>query len=300
MFLPDRRGQVLALRLSFVALVALAAWWSLRGQADEIAVALTSVPWWRLALSTGLVAVGLGVTGLLWRRVLAAHGGHVPLRAAAYIFFVGQLGKYVPGSVWSVGVHAAMTRTFGVAPRTTVSTSLTFLALHVATGLLLGGAALPWLDLGGEIGQVLQIALAGLCLAGGTVVLMPGVLRWTARRTLGLRIDWDASDSVRAAALMAVTWAFYAGALLPLLAQPGLDLLWPLAAAFALGYVVGVAVPVAPAGLGAREVVFLAVMTPALGVADAAALAVLARLVHTAADFLVAGLSWQVRHADQR
>lgn len=281
-------------------MVALAAWWSLRGQADEITAALTSVPGWRLALSTGLVGVGLGVTGLLWRHVLAAHGAHLPLRAAACIFFVGQLGKYVPGSVWSVGVQAAMTRAFGVAPRTTVSTSLTFLALHVATGLVLGGAALPWLDLGGTIGSELQTAVAVVCLVVGATAMAPQVVRRATRRVLGLQVEWRGLDSLRAGALMALSWVLYVAALLLLLPRPGVDLVWPLAAAFALGYVAGVAVPVAPAGLGAREFVFLAVMAPAVGVADAAALALLARVVHTAADFLVAGLSWQARHAEQR
>src|ERR1700744_5457357 len=37
-----------------------------------------------------------------WRALLASLGSPLPLRAAARVMFVGQLGKYVPGSIWPV------------------------------------------------------------------------------------------------------------------------------------------------------------------------------------------------------
>lgn len=54
--------------------------------------------------------------------------------------------------------------------------------------------------------------------------------------------------------------------------------------AFALSYAVGVVVVVAPAGVGAREAIFILLLTP---------LALLARVVHTAADALLAA-GWSV------
>ena len=62
--------------------------------------------------------------------------------------------------------------------------------------------------------------------------------------------------------------------------------------AFALAYAVGVVVVVAPAGVGAREALFVLLLTPLLGVAEATALALLARVVHTAADGIMAAGWW--------
>ena len=58
-------------------------------------------------------------------------------------------------------------------------------------------------------------------------------------------------------------------------------------------YAVGVVVVVAPAGVGAREAVFVLLLTPLTSVAAATALALLARVVHTAADGLMAA-GWSV------
>ena len=60
-------------------------------------------------------------------------------------------------------------------------------------------------------------------------------------------------------------------------------------AAFALAHAAGVLLIVAPAGLGAREGVLIALLVPMVGVPSAAAAALLARLVHALADFLIAG-----------
>ena len=61
------------------------------------------------------------------------------------------------------------------------------------------------------------------------------------------------------------------------------------AVAFALAHAAGVLLIVAPAGLGAREGVLIALLVPMVGVPSAAAAALLARLVHALADFLIAG-----------
>ncbi|HEX3589173.1 MAG TPA: hypothetical protein VHV74_06035, partial [Pseudonocardiaceae bacterium] len=45
---------------------------------------------------------GLGFAVQVWRVLLAALGTPLPLRASAKVVFVGQLGKYLPGSVWPV------------------------------------------------------------------------------------------------------------------------------------------------------------------------------------------------------
>ena len=63
------------------------------------------------------------------------------------------------------------------------------------------------------------------------------------------------------------------------------------AGGFAAAYVVGVAVVVAPAGVGAREVTLVALLSPAVGLATATAVALVTRVLHTAADLTLAAVS---------
>ena len=84
--------------------------------------------------------MGLALTGVLWRMLLAALGSPVGMREAGAVFFVGQLGKYVPGSVWSFAAQAQLGRRHGVPARSSITASALFLLLHTVSGLLLGGA----------------------------------------------------------------------------------------------------------------------------------------------------------------
>ncbi len=73
-----------------------------------------------------------------------------------------------------------------------------------------------------------------------------------------------------------------------------------LGGAFALAYAVGVVVVLAPAGVGARDALLVLLLTPLLGVADATALALLARVVHTAADGTMAAGWWYAARRTRR
>jgi len=61
---------------------------------------------------------------------------------------------------------------------------------------------------------------------------------------------------------------------------------------------VGVIVVLAPAGVGAREVTLIALLSPVTGVRTATALALLTRALHTGGDLLLALASWGVGSRD--
>lgn len=89
-------------RLGFgLLLVALAAWavLSRREQVSD-AIGQLSPAWLVVAVLATIANVTLA--GMVWRTVLADLGSRLKLPVAARIFFVGQLGKYLPGSVWPV------------------------------------------------------------------------------------------------------------------------------------------------------------------------------------------------------
>ena len=287
-----QRLRTVARAAFLVAVVAFAAW-GLQGSWRDLVVALSSTPPPGLAVAAGLVLLGLLTTCGAWLRLLAGYGHRLPREDGRRVFFVGQLGKYIPGSVWSMGAHADLARGFGVPVRVTVGTSLAFLGLNVATaGLLAFGmlaAGMPtlplprWAGLLGALGCAVALTPPVVARLGTLVAGSAGTLRLT----------WGALAVL--VGRMALTWTCYAGAMVALIpgTTPGhvAELLAIAAGGFAAAYVVGVAVVVAPAGVGAREVTLVALLSPAVGLATATAVALVTRVLHTTADLTLAAVS---------
>ncbi len=284
-----RRRALGAARLVFVLLTLAFAWWGFRGRWGEIGAAASTTGPLRLAGAVACATAGLVLTGLLWRLLLRWLGSDVGVRDAASVFFVGQLGKYVPGSVWSIAVQARLGRRHGVPARSSATASLVFLLVHTATGLLAGGllVLLGAIDLPAGASPL----LAWLAVLVGAASLAPPLLRRVADRLAGRGVDavLGGPELVRALGLMAAVWALHGASLLLLVpgggGSPGLA---GAVAAFALAHAVGVLVVLAPAGVGAREAVLVALLSPVVGVPGAAAVALLSRVAQALADFLVA------------
>ena len=276
------------LRPAFLVAVVVFAWLGLRGRLDEVADALRDTSPAGVVAALSLVLLGLGATGLLWLRLMAGLGAQLPTRDGLATFFVGQLGKYIPGSVWSIGAQAQMAGRHAVPPRATVAAGLVFLGYHVATAVVVGSVTM----LSGGLDSPWPAWVSVLALVLSLVGLSPPVVHGLGRRVAGRELAIGLVDTVVFCVLMGVAWLCYAVALV--LLSPGLP--WhdvaAFGGAFALAYAVGVVVVFAPAGLGAREALFVLLLAPVTGVAAAAALALLARVVHTAADGLMAAGWW--------
>jgi uncharacterized membrane protein YbhN (UPF0104 family) len=275
-------------RIGFLLLTIGSAWWGFGGRWSEIGAAAAGTDPLQLCGALLCAIGGLTLTGVLWRMLLAALGSHVALRDAGAVFFVGQLGKYVPGSVWSFAVQAQLGRRHGVPVRSSVTASALFLVLHTFSGLLLGGALAAGGVVGTDLGRGWWLLVAVICAAA----LTPPVLRFLGDRLAGVggRTTFGLGDLLRSLALMTGVWACYGACLWVLLPldRPAPEDVLAAVAAFALAHAAGVLLVLAPAGLGAREAVLIALLAPTVGVPDAAAVALLARVVHTAADFALA------------
>ncbi len=315
-----RRPRLLdVLRVLFLVAAVGFGWWGLREYHTEIGAALSRTSPIRLLVSLAVVLGGLAVTGVVWRTILAATGHPVPPRPAAAIFFIGQLGKYIPGSVWSLGAQADMARRYAVPARTTVAVGLVFLWVHVVSALPVA-ALLGVLDVE-PAGSVeapgplahwvsrMPAAIVLLACAVTVVALSPWAMRWMGRLLAGptqpLHLAW--AQSARLLGLMAVVWAAY-GLALVLVLQPSAvaeaggfpALLVNASAAFAAAYVLGVVFVLAPAGAAVRELTLIGLLAPLVGVPAAAAAAILIRVTHTVADFAIAGVSWLSARAARR
>jgi uncharacterized membrane protein YbhN (UPF0104 family) len=268
------------LRGVFLVAVVVGAWWSWRDSGDELRRALGQVAPAQVALAGALVLVGLALTGAVWRVALGAFGLGGPVREVVPPFFVAQLGKYIPGSVWSFAAQGALGARRGLPPRVPAAAAVLFLGAHVASGLLLAGLLGWWTGL--------PTWVVPLALVAGVVGLVPAVHRAVGSRVAGAECDWTLHHSLLAAALMVPVWACYALALVALAPDVDARTALTLGCAFAVAHAAGVAVPVAPAGLGARDGVLVVLLAPVLGTGPAGMVALVARLLHAVADFAVA------------
>lgn len=283
-----RAHALLGARIGFVLLTVAFTWWGFGGRWSEIGHATSETDPVRLGAALLCALAGLSLTGVLWRMLLSALGSRVELRDAGAVFFTGQLGKYVPGSVWTFAVQAQLGRRHGVPVRSSVTASALFLMLHTFSGLALGGV----LAAGGVVPTDLDAGWWLLLAVAGAAALSPPVLRFLGDRMAGagVRTTFGGGDLARSLALMTGVWACYGTCLWLLvpLAHPEPKDVLAAVAAFALAHAAGVLLILAPAGLGAREAVLIALLSPAVGVPNAAAAALLARVVHTVSDFLLA------------
>lgn len=264
----------------------------------------------RLSVTTtllALLAVLAGLVGsmLAYRALLADLGSRLPVTVAARIFFVGQLGKYIPGSLWPVVAQMEMGREAGV-PRQRSAAAITLtILIYLGAGILLGGVALPFAsDSAG--GYRWLVLLAPVLL----LALHPRVVNPVLTKASALARRPAPEHPLSGAGILAAFgWSVFSwvafGLQVALLAHDlGADgaRTLPLAVGgFALAWSAGFLVFFAPAGAGPREIVLAALMSPVLSSGGPAALSLLARLLMTLGDVLTAGAAaWAWRRSRSR
>ena len=282
-----------ALSLTFLVLAVAAFAVALAGQWSEVVQRLADQEPVVLVGSLGLALVGVFVSFLLWRGTLATLGSTLPLRPAARLFFVTQLGKYLPGAVWPVLAQMRAGRELGVPRQRMGLAFLLTLGVTTLVGVLLGVAALPAL-LRAE-GRVVLLGLLAVPLL--LVLLVPRVLNALLDRALrllrrpGLDVPLSARDVSRAVGVAVVFWLLYSGHVWLLAVGLGADPLetFPVAlGGFAIAFSLGPLLVVLPAGAGVREAVLVVLLSGVLSTPDATAVALTSRAVLILTDGLLA------------
>ena len=252
---------------------------------------------WADLLGSGLAAVGaVLLTGLSWRVVLTGLGAPMPLRPAMTLYSAGQLGKYVPGSVWVLAIQAELGRRRGVSRAVMALSYVVSILVAVATGGLIG--LLSLLAAGDGSPRLLAPGLAAVGVLVALAVLRPRLvnagLAWLSART-GRdlpAVDLPARTLASALALTSAAWVLFGLHVWllarPLGAEPGL--LAPTTGAFALAFVAGLLLVPVPAGAGVREGVLVGLLAGPLGATAALTVSVVSRLVLVVADVLLAGV----------
>jgi hypothetical protein len=281
-------------RVAFLLVAGAAVVLAVVHQGPDLRHALSQLGVGALLLSQLATLLGLLASALCWRAGLAALGHPLALRPSLHVFFVGQLGKYLPGNVFALAAQAELARDHRV-PRSRVFVAgLLFLGVLTTTGVLLAAATLPFTS----PGALRTYAWVLPALPLGLALLVPAVLE----RVVGLalrvtrRAPLDAPLD-RRALLVAVGWSLamwllYGAHVLPLVhALHGGDLGEAAVTgtgAYALAWTAGFLFVVAPAGAVVREAVLVLALGGLLSHADGTAVALASRGVQTLGDLLLA------------
>lgn len=261
---------------------------TIAGQWPSIRTAVTHAnPGWLVAALACSAASMTGL-GLLWWRCLHLFGSPVRPTAAVAWYFGGELGKYLPGGVWTVlGRGELAQRGGGVSRSTGYATTLISYGTMCIGAASVCGVLAPFLSAdGGGLGWPwVMVLLVPLGVAAVHPAMFGRLLTLGRRATRG-RLDlappnW--SSMLRLISWSIPTWVLLGTAAVFVTEALGYHQ-HPARVAFAAiaAWIIGfLAVPV-PAGAGLRELVFVAVC--GLPAAPAVAVAAIARVLFLVVD----------------
>ncbi len=208
----DRRRLLLVVKLVVLAVVGFflcrevrGAWVELHADPDQ-RIDWSQVRYGYLTLAAGLYLVGMLPMGWYWHRLLNRFGHHPPLLATLRAFYVGHLGKYVPGKAMVVVLRTGLLARFGV-PSTVAAVSIFAETLTMmSVGAFIAAATLsilyrqfPWL-----------ILLATGLMIGAGVPTLPPAFRFLVRKMKLSRLDPQIDQTLQAYTMRVVAYGWAA------------------------------------------------------------------------------------------
>lgn len=276
-------------RLALVTLILAFCCYGLAAEWPQVRPALGRVPAYALAGSFTAAVLGAWCMMIAWRCVLADLGSPLPAAVTGRVTFVSQLGKYVPGAVWSFAAHVELGHDYRVPRARGAASVVVSMCIAVAVGLLVAAIALP-LSAPAMTHRYLPalavVPVIAACLAPPVLCRLLNIgLRLIRQAPLEQPLTWRGFGR-------ALSWTVLGWLLLGLQAwlllmhvagsRPGVLLLAVGGYAFATS--MALVLVIFPGGIGAREVLFVAALAPVLAHGPALAVALVARIITTASD----------------
>ena len=283
-----------------------AAWLELREQPFPLS---HINPYW-LLVSGSFYLVGMLPAGLFWHRLLLAVGQHPARWDTLGAYYVGHLGKYVPGKVMVVVLRSGLIRSDRVDTATAAVTVFMETLTQMTVGAGLAGAIIAFRY--SHHRPLLLLALVLMTAAGLPTV--PAIFRRLVRLFKVARVSPEIDRQLEGIGLRVVLfgwignligwillgfslWALIRG--LPVatpVSLSSIDSHALLTAAVALAVVSGF-LSLIPGGLGVRELVLIPLLALELdlGILAAVVASITLRLVWLLSELLVAGLAMAMR-----
>jgi hypothetical protein len=263
----------------------------------EVSHGLSSIGPVRAAGSVPLLLAALLCGMFSWRSVLRNLGSPLPAIDGGRIYFVGQLGKYIPGSVLPILAQMQLGKKYGIPRKRSAVALVSAILVGLITAIIVIAVAVPWLT------ERHRVELRWLLLAVPfAIALLNPTAMWAILGRIPLLRFEDRMGpalSVRGLgvplAWAAVSWIFY-GLHIFLLASAfhasgGASLFVVSVGGYALAWCAGMVAFMLPAGAGARDVTLVFALSTKLPVGAAVAVAVVSRALTTGCDLGLAALS---------
>ncbi|MET7751468.1 lysylphosphatidylglycerol synthase domain-containing protein [Micromonospora sp. NPDC005367] len=307
----SRKWLSLAVRVVVIAAIVAGMAWSVVDQWPQVRSTWLGLAWPSVALSVLAALLGMVANTMAWRAAVHDLEHRVSVAAALRICLVGQLGKYIPGSVWAYVLQIELSKRAGLPRARAFLATLVTVGLGVTAALGLGLLSLPSLreaaaGADSSYAEPVRVALwiVAVLFPIALVCAIPRVLTMLVQLALKVlrrpplehRLTWP--GVLRVVGWSALGYAMF-GVHLWLLANaqaaPGLGGLLRSIGSFAIAMTVGMFAFLSPSGLGVREAVLVAALAPFLvgggGVGAAVGIALASRLIFTIADVLAAGIA---------
>jgi glycosyltransferase 2 family protein len=224
----------------------------------------------RLSAPVVVLAFALNLLGLIgslmvWRELLADLGSKLSIPEAWRIMFIGQLAKYLPGSIWPVLAQAELGADRGIPRSRSALSVLLSYAVMTTSGLVVAAITLPFATAASAAQYFWVLFLIPVAI----VVLSPPVLNRLLRLVLRLSRQPPLEQGVsfrglaRTMAWAIFGWTFNGLEVYVLMRQLAGDRQGTLlvsVGAYSLSWAIGFLAVFAPAGTGVREAVMVAVL----------------------------------------
>ncbi len=275
--------------------------WSLASNWSDLTAEDVDIRPALLVASALPTALAIMLWAFVWRQIVVylAPSGRGNSGQLPKIFLYSWMGRYVPGKVAYVVGRFVLGRSVGFSAPVLVGSMAYENVLLVTTGAAFATVALlPMLAIESE--SILPYLALPLVVVGGAVILHPRVLGWVVRlgaRLLGRDLPpegWQISSGQLAkliGAFMVTHLVNGLGFYLLIISVTSYSPRYlPLAAgAFVLAGIVGMLSVFAPAGIGVREGVLVAVLQTTMPVELAVFISVAARVWATLIDVVLVG-----------
>jgi len=270
------------------------------------ALAQASPGWIAAAFLFAMLGQWAAVLG--FRAVLAASSRWLPVVDVAQVFFVSQLGKYIPGSVWPIVAVTQMCRKYGIARRAAAIAGLLAMLFSVVTGGLLGIVLVLVSTSGGAAGLWWLVLLVPVAFAAVHPRVVVPLINFLLRLVRRAPVELDLTGAALRGSLgwPVVSWlllGLQCWALVVALGGPPLTSLAASIGGFALAYAAGTLFLPAPAGAGVREAVLGVALVNVIGAASSfgqekvIVVVLLSRVLLAVLDFAQAGAAMLAVHA---
>jgi len=250
----------------------------------------------------------------VWCILIRAFGYDVPLKYAFKISYITNLGRYIPGKIWPVIGMVYLAKKININEEVSITSWIVAQIFTIPPSLLAGFMCIvisPEI-MTSDILQFLNfwvyLAIAFIIVFSILIIVIPNkilslfniLLKKIGRQEIHFKISIKTALAVYLG--YTICWLCYGAAfwlfISSITGNQSLPVL-PTVGSFILAYQLGYLAFFAPGGIGVRELVLTAILTPYLG-SITAGIAIAARLWNMVVEIIAATIAWFIKFSNNK